>query len=454
MTGSFSSRSLPLFLLGALTLVAVGLAVFVLDRDDAPRAAADVAWEAPIRVASGGGYRGPWRMNESDWRFVDDPTVALGRDGTAAVAWTDHTRQDLLFQAYGPDGTPRLDTPTNVSQTPTTFSWLPRMRFPTGNADTVYVLWQEIIFSGGSHGGEILFARSTDGGRTFSEPANLSQSAAGDGKGRLTPEVWHNGSLTLAVGPEGTLYTAWTEYEGRLWLRHSANGGRHFSDPVHVTDTSERPARAPALAVGPSGTVHLAWTVGGDPAADIQYARAESSSDSLSSPQVVAPSEGHSDAPKLAVDDAGTVHLVYGERPSGRFRTSHVRYTRTEADGSFGATRVLSRRSADAYESAAFPYLQTGPDDTLYVMWELVPTAQGRPQAFGITSSRDGGTTFARPTVLPGSDEPYQGAHGSQQGLLMEKLSANAAGDLAVVNSTFRPGEASHVRLYRGRHDR
>jgi hypothetical protein len=35
----------------------------------------------------------------------------------------------------------------------------------------------------------------------------------------------------------------------------------------------------------------------------------------------------------------------------------------------------------------------------------------------------------------------------------MEKLAANKAGDLAVVNSTFQPGAASHVRLYRGRTD-
>jgi photosystem II stability/assembly factor-like uncharacterized protein len=398
MTGSLSFRSVGCFFLGGLVLVGLVLLLFVfaIDRDETPRTTALATWTPPIQVASGDAYRGPWRMNDSDWRFVDDPTVALGHNGTAGVVWTNHPEQDLFFQAYGPDGTPRLETPTNVSQTPDTFSWLPRLLFPTGDADTVYVLWQEIIFSGGSHGGEILFARSTDGGRTFSEPSNLSQSIAGDGKGRLTSEVWHNGSLDLAVGPEGTLYTAWTEYEGRLWLRHSADGGRHFSDPVHVTGTSERPARAPSLAVAPSGTVHLAWTVGQDPAADIRYTRTGSAGDSLSSPQVVAPSDGHSDAPKLAVDDGGTVHLAYGERPAGPSRPSHIRYTRATPDSAFKPTRVLSRRSADTYESAAFPYLQAGPNDTLYVMWELSPTAQERPRAFGITASSDGGTTFDR----------------------------------------------------------
>jgi hypothetical protein len=327
------------------------------------------------------------------------------------------------------------------------------MRFPNGDASTVYVLWQEIIFSGGSHGGEILFARSTDGGRTFSDPVNLSRSEAGDGKGRLTPEVWHNGSLDLAVGPAGTLYAAWTEYEGRLWLRHSSDGGRHFSAPIHVSGTGNRPARAPALAIGPDGPLHLAWTVGDAPAADIQYVRIDSTGEPLSPPRAVAPSSGHSDAPKLVVDDAGTVHLAYGERPAGRFQASHVRYTQAPPDSSFEPPRRLSPRT-EAYESAAFPYLQTGPDEILYVMWELMPTVQGRPRAFGLITSSNGGTSFNRPAILPESAEPHQGAHGSQQGLLMEKLAANENGDLALVNSTFRPGEASHIRLYRGRDGR
>ena len=52
------------------------------------------------------------------------------------------------------------------------FSWLPRMRSRPAIERSV-VLWQEIIFSGGSHGGEILFARSNDGGRTSASHESL-----------------------------------------------------------------------------------------------------------------------------------------------------------------------------------------------------------------------------------------------------------------------------------------
>src|ERR671939_82717 len=84
--------------------------------------------------------------------------------------------------------------PVNVSRSPHTFSWLPRIAVSSADPRRVLVLWQEIIFSGGSHGGDILLARSEDGGRSFAPPLNLSNSRAGDGKGRLTRERWHNRS--------------------------------------------------------------------------------------------------------------------------------------------------------------------------------------------------------------------------------------------------------------------
>ena len=415
-----------------------------------PSAATSLAitWRDTVEVASGAAVRGPWHMNDSVFEFVDDPSVAVGAHGQVGVVWVDNARKDIFFQRYGRDGRAQLDAPVNVSRSPRIFSWLPRLVLPADDPMAAYVVWQEIVFSGGSHGGEIFIARSADGGRTFSDPVNLSNSRAGDGKGRLTAEHWHNGSLDLALGPRGDLHVAWTEYEGRLWYRRSTDRGARFSDALLVAGgRGTKPARGPALAVGERGVVHLAWTVGEDAAADIRVASARDGGRSFDEPSVVARGPGHADAPKLALDSKRTVHLVYAESPAGPSGRYHVRYTR-RADGAsaFATPRTISAPPA----GASFPALAIDGEDRLHVIWELFPDGASRPRGLGFTTSADGGSTFAVASTVPGTGDVRDGFNGSQQGLLMRKLAVGAAGAVAVVNSTFRANEVSRVRLVRG----
>lgn len=417
-----------------------------------PAGSAEVVWGERIEVASGPAYRGPWRMNDSRFLYVDDPTVAVDGTGAVGVAWVDQSRKDVLFQIYGPDGEPRFEEPVDVSRSPRVFSWLPRLVMTSGEPGRVFVLWQEIVFSGGSHGGEVFFARSTDGGRSFERPMNLSSSRAGDGKGRLTERLWHNGSLDLARGPDGALWAAWTEYEGALWLSRSSDGGESFSDPARIAGGQDEPARGPSLAVGPEGTVYLAWTVGEDPAADVRVAVSGDRGRSFGEPRIPCASEGHSDAPKIAVDSEGTVHLVFAESPAGPFRRYHVLYSRWDGgEDGFEEPRRLSPPETGGSGGASFPALAPGAGGSVFVLWERHPVPGARPRGLGFTHSSDGGRSFTAPSVVPGSADPELGANGSQQGLLMQKLAADRSGALAVVNSTFREGEASHVWLFRAR---
>lgn len=421
--------------------------------DPAPAQSPEVTWAKPIEVASGGAFQGPWAMNASRFLFVDDPTVAIDEAGTVAVSWVDQSRKDVYFQLYDVDGEGQLDEPVNVSRTPEIFSWLPRMIVTSGEPRAVYVLWQEIIFSGGSHGGEILFARSRDGGRTFDGPSNLSNSVAGDGKGRLTRRYWDNGSLDLAMGPDGTLHAAWTEYDGVLWYSRSSDGGDTFSAPLPITgEIRHGPARGPSLAVDAGKGIYLAWTVGEDPNADIRIAMSNDNGRSFGAPRVVFKSEGHSDAPKIVVGPTGNLHLVYAESPAGPFARYHIRYARsTDGGRSFETPRAISGASNAAYESSHFPALSADGDGNLYLLWELFPSRQRRSRGLGFTISSDAGQSFAPPAVVPGSADAELGDNGSRQGLLMRKLAVNAAGAIAIVNSTFKRDQASRIWLYRGR---
>jgi len=397
--------------------------------DPASLALAALIWHGSTEIAAGRAERGAWRMNESRYDYVDDPTVAIDGQGGIAIAWVDQARKDVLFQRFDANGQ-KLAEPVNVSRSPKVFSWLPRIA--TDFKGRIFVLWQEIIFSGGSHGGDILFARSEDGGATFSTPLNLSNSRAGDGKGRIDKHRWYNGSLDLAVGSDGTLYAAWTEYEGALWLRRSADGGKSFSQRLRIDDA--KPARAPSLAVH-GNTVYLAWTVGDDESADIRVAKSQDGGASFAPAVIVERSKGYSDAPKLAADTRGTLHLVYAEN-------KRVLYSRS-SDGaaSFERPRDISGRDA------GFPALSIDAKRNLYVLWERFAEHPLLPRGLALAVSHDAGRTF-KSTQVP--ESTGAGWNGSSQGLLMRKLAVSSDGAIAIVNSSFKDRERSRVWLMRG----
>lgn len=439
-------------LVNFLAMLAIAVVVLPTHGQERPSA---VTWDERIEVASGSAFQGSWRMNESRYYYVDDPTIAIDNDGGVGVAWVDQTRKDIFFQSYSPDGKSQLPEPVNVSSTPEVFSWLPRIVIPPDNQGQVFILWQEIVFSGGTHGGEIFFSRSTDGGQTFSDPANLSNSIAGDGKGRLSFHYWHNGSLDLAIGPASTLYTAWTEYEGALWFSRSSDLGRSFAKPLRVEGGgNQNPARGPSLAVGDNNDVYLAWTVGEDPGADIHIAKSDDAGSSFSAPGIVVKTTGHSDAPKITVDSKGIIHLVFAEGTTGPDGRYYVAYTRS-MDGAltFEEPRDISKALTARFGSGGFPSLAYD-NDNLYLLWELFPRHGYRSRGLGFTYSADFGKSFALPSVVPGSVDQMHGHNGGLQGLLMRKLAVNRTGSIAVVNSTFRESTSSHIWLYRGRRSR
>lgn len=388
-------------------------------------ALAALVWHGSIDIAVGPGERGPWQQNESRYRYVDDPAVAMDERGEMALAWVDQGRKDVLFRRADTKGQ-LLGEMLNVSRSPGTFSWLPRLALHEKN---VYALWQEIIFSGGSHGGEILFARSEDAGKTFSPPLNLSNSVAGDGKGRISKDVWHNGSLDIALGTKGAIYVAWTEYEGALWVRRSRDEGRTFSDRLRVAE--KKPARAPALAVG-RDAIYLAWTVGDDRTADIRVAKSTDGAATFATPVIVAPSKSYSDAPKIAVDGGGRLHLVYAEN-------DRILYARSPDGTAFERPRDISGAGA------GFPSLGVDGAGNVYVLWERYPDRE-TPRGLSLALSTNGGDSFDASEVPRSANA---GRNGSLQGLT-DKLAVSREGAIAVVNSSFQEGRRSRVWLTRG----
>jgi hypothetical protein len=433
--------SLRAGLLACLVLAAAGTA------------AMEIRWQPPVEIARGAGERGPWQQNESRYDFVDDPTVAWSPRGELAVAWVDQRRKAVLLQRYSAEGKALGPAAVNVSGQPKIFSWMPRLAWePQADGQRLHVLWQEIIFSGGSHGGEILTSLSVDGGQSFTAPKNLSRSREGDGKGRINHEVWDNGSFDIVAAPGGVVIAAWTEFDGRLWYARSSDDGRDFGKPVLVAGNPPAPpARGPALAVGKDGAVVLAWAIGEDAAGDIHVAISNDGGKSFAPPRPVAVTPGYSDAPKVAFDGRGVLHLVHAESRGGPFTPSSILHLRsTDGGRSFGPAREISTPMPAGYRSAAFPAMGIDGHGRVVVTWELMrEAAPARPFGLAVAVSDDD-ENFAAPQLIPDSVDPEGGFNGSTQGLLMNKLAVRADGEIAVVNSAVKIGSHSRVWLLRG----
>ncbi|HYF21093.1 MAG TPA: sialidase family protein, partial [Ramlibacter sp.] len=260
----------------------------------------------------------------------------------------------------------------------------------------------------------------------------------------------------LLVAPGGRAFAAWTEYDGPLWFTSSTDGGRSFAPPARVAGAARgsKPLRGPALALAPDGAVLLAWTEGDNPAADIHVARSPDGV-RFGPPVVVGRSRGYSDAPRLAVDARGTVHLAYAEAAGGPFTAQRVHYaSSSDSARSFGAPRVLTDALPAPWTSASHPGLEVDAAGRLYVLFELQDDLRKRPRALGLSVSTDGGNRFTPPEAVPHSRDPRGGFNGSTQGLLMRKLAVRPDGELVVANSALLEDSHSRVWLVRGRVNR
>jgi len=109
----------------------------------------------------------------------------------------------------------------------------------------------------------VFYRRSTDRGRTWSDPVEIDPGSAG---------FSHNRKHLLATDPgSGTLYAVWYGVENTrpvlgedtdILMRVSRDGGASWSDVVTINDEAGRPNVRhydPGISIAPNGRVDVAW---------------------------------------------------------------------------------------------------------------------------------------------------------------------------------------------------
>ena len=191
-----------------------------------------------------------------------EPEIAVGEDDAINVSWEDNASGSYaIMYSRSSDGGATFSTPIQVSK-------------GTGNAresyiaaadGLIHVVWVEEI--NGSL--QAMFARSTDHGKTFSTPLNLTN---------------NNGAeihKTSVVAQGNTVYVAFNNDESRshqAYIMKSSIGGQSFDDPVQISNANASRGRAHSVAmvIDSSGTLHTVWidtSVVGDDEGLLYYRR-------------------------------------------------------------------------------------------------------------------------------------------------------------------------------------
>lgn len=189
---------------------------------------------------------------------VDDinsyaPDIAAGWG--IAVVWSN---MNLLTGATSAEFSISSDqgetfAPPKRLDTALAFALCPSVALADGGA--VYAAWvQNDDPYGNDDASEIFFARSTDGGATFSLPGDISNN---EGKS-WCPRV--------VVDETGTIYVVWVEgnafLDMRLFFAASTDGGTSFSEPRVLAGPAA--SLYPGVAVSGTGALWVAWMENGD----------------------------------------------------------------------------------------------------------------------------------------------------------------------------------------------
>lgn len=183
---------------------------------------------------------------------------------------------------------------------------------PEGN---VYVLWHKDTFQEGRRfpTSNLRFARSSDGGKTFSPAIFVNDDYAG-------PPASH-GFHSIAVAPDGAIYVAWLDGRDKaiapaVMVARSMNGGESF-EPGVIVARKICPCCRTALTVDREGIVYVVFrNVYPENLRDMAIARSHDRGQTFSEPARI-----HEDGwvidgcphngPAIDTDADGNVHLTW-----------------------------------------------------------------------------------------------------------------------------------------------
>ena len=286
----------------------------------------------------------------------------------------------------------------------------------------IYAAWQQKQEDAPA---QIVFARSTNMGRSFEKPVVLTDKQQPSFNGFSTMKVAPNGDIyvvwldgrdqpqpkgtfavyitkstdkgasfgpnqrvtlgacpccrpTIAFGDKGEVYVSWRKvFDGDIRdmvVAKSTDGGKSFAEPVKIADDHwvlhACPESGPNL-VQAGGKLYAAWYSEGNDKSGIRVAVSSDGGHSFSSSNLVSKNVLDTNHPQLSVSDDGRVALTFVGRASVKDKNAEswtplqTFVTTVDDSGSISEPQAL----ALAHRSAAYPAILSASGGRLFMGW-------------------------------------------------------------------------------------
>ena len=238
----------------------------------------------------------------------DYPAIGVDSAGNIDVVWTDSDNDIVKRDIYFSRST---DGGVSWSQDVLIYTYSGDYNSPGIAVDSAGNI--NIVWWGGTDPGEILLSRSTDGGLSWSQVVIIANTS-----GYLI-------EAAAAVDSAGNINILWTDYSYSddnymIFFSRSTDGGLSWSQAVKIHNQGvlgpESFLEYPSIAIDSEGNINVAWEDFAESDVSIYFSRSTDGGVSWSQAiNIFTP--GGSYYPKIAVDIAGNINVVWRDYVSG-----------------------------------------------------------------------------------------------------------------------------------------
>src|SRR5216684_4096617 len=238
--------------------------------------------------------------------FYSTPQIAVHNAGNISIVWESDTGNLAIWFSGSSDGGATFSAPTMLS---TNTGGSIDSQIAVDKNGNINVVWEDDL-AGHS---DISFSRSADNGATFSPPMNLSNplgnSLANSNSPRLALDILGNINAVWANINPADLNTD-------IFFARSSDGGATFSTAQNVSHSSGFSSN-PWLTVDAGANINVSWEDNTPGNRDIFFARSTDSGTTFPTPVNLSADSGLSLAAQIAADKNGNINVAWQDHTPG-----------------------------------------------------------------------------------------------------------------------------------------